>query len=175
MKTSLRLGLLLLLSMLTLTINGCGYRNPYVYNGPDKVVYVTHWKNKTNELQLDNKIYQSLTRWFQKSNKIKTSNTKEGADLILAGEIMSIQLPSLSYTQAQTSQVKVMLTIRYILKDIKTGKILIEVPSETWKENARTSSSTSLTKDNEDRALATIIDNFSEKIYMRALDKLAAE
>lgn len=157
-----------------MTLSACGYHNPYVYTGPEKSIYVPHWKNKTNALQLDTRIYQSLTHWFQKSSSLKVSKEKAGADLILAGEIISIQLPSLSYgTGNRTSEVKVLLTVRYILKDIKTGNVLMEVPSETWTEYSRITSSSSATSDNEERALATIIDNLSEKIYMKALGKLS--
>ncbi|MDO9041030.1 MAG: LptE family protein [Desulfocapsaceae bacterium] len=173
MKTSLRLSSLFLLTALLLT--ACGYHNPYIYTGPEKSIYVTHWKNKTNALQLDTKIYQSLTHWFQKSNSIKVTNGKAGADLILAGEVLSIQLPSLSYGIGNTaSSVKVILTVRYILKDIKTGEVLLEVPGEIWSEDSRTTQSATATTDNEDRALATIIDNLSEKIYIKALDRLSA-
>lgn len=172
MKTTLRLNLLCLLTVLLLA--ACGYHNPYIYSGPEKAIYVTHWQNKTNALQLDTKIYQSLTHWFQKSSSIKITKEKAGADLILAGEILSIQLPSLAYgTANSTTQVKVMLTVRYILKEIKTDKILLEVPSETWTEDARVTRSATTTTDNEERALATIVDDLSEKIYIKAMGKLA--
>ena len=172
MKTSLRLNSLFLLTVLILT--ACGYHNPYIYTGPEKSIYVTHWKNKTNSLQLDTKIYQSLTQWFQKTNAIKVTKEKNKADLILAGEVLSIQLPSLSYGLGNSAtSVKVILTVRYILKDIKTGAVLLEVPSERWSEDARTTTSATVTTDNEDRALATIIDNLSEKIYIKALGKLS--
>jgi outer membrane lipopolysaccharide assembly protein LptE/RlpB len=172
LKTTLRLNLLFLLTALFLS--GCGYHAPYAYSGPEKSIYVPHWKNRTNALQLDSRIYQSLTHWFQKSSSLKISKEKAGADFILAGEIISIQLPSLSYGAGNsTTEVKVILTVRYILKEIKTGNILMEVPSETWTEYSRISSSSTATSDNEERALATIIDNLSEKIYMKALGKIS--
>lgn len=172
MKTTLRLSSLFLLTALCLT--ACGYHSPYVYSGPEKSIYVTHWKNRTNALQLDTKIYQSLTHWFQKSNSLKVINEKTGADLILAGEILSIQLPSLSYGAGNnTTEVKVLLTVRYILKDIKTDKVLLEVPGETWTQDSRITSSSTATSDNEAKALASIIDDLSEKIYMKALDRLS--
>ena len=172
MKTSLRLSSLFFLTALILT--ACGYHNPYIYSGPEKSIYVTHWKNNTNALQLDTKIYQSLTHWFQKSNSIKVTKEKTGADLILAGEVLSIQLPSLSYgIDNSATSVKVILTVRYILKDIKTGEVLLEVPFERWSEDSRTTQSAAATTDNEDRSLSTIIDNLSEKIYIKALGKLS--
>lgn len=172
LKTSLRLSSFFLL--IALVLGACGYHNPYIYTGPEKSIYVTHWKNKTNALQLDTKIYQSLTRWFQKTNSIKVTKEKAGADLILAGEILSIQQPSLSYGVSNSAiQVKVVLTVRYILKDIKTDTVLLEVPSETWSEDARTTKSATVTADSETRALTTIIDDLSEKIYIKSLNKLS--
>ncbi len=172
MKTTLRRHLFFLLTVLL--VAACGYHNPYIYSGPEKSIYVTHWQNRTNALQLDTKIYQSLTHWFQKSSSIKVTKEKAKADLILAGEIISIQLPSLSYgANNTTSQVKVTLTVRYILKEIKTDKIILEVPGETWTEDARVTRSGTATTDNEDQALTTIVDDLSEKIYIKALSKLS--
>jgi hypothetical protein len=172
LKTPLRRHLIFLLPLLLHA--SCGYHNPYIYSGPERSIYVTHWQNRTNALQLDTKIFQSLTHWFQKSSSIKVTKEKATADLILAGEIISIQLPSLSYAANNTtSQVKVTLTVRYILKDIKTDKILLEVPSETWTEDARVTRSGTATSDNEDQALTTIVDDLSEKIYIKTLSKLS--
>jgi hypothetical protein len=154
--------------------SSCGYHNPYVYSGPDISVYITSWKNRTSELRLDSKIYQSLIKWYQKSGgSIKVKKEKEGSDLILAGEIISIDLPSLSYgSSGATKEVKVRLTVRYILKNIKTGKVLIEVPNEVFSEAYSISSSSTTTKDNESKALDLIIDDISEKIYLRTLTEL---
>ena len=154
----------------------CGYHNPYVYSGPDRKVYITTWQNRTSQLLLDAKIYQSLVRWYQKSGKITVSKEKEGAHLILAGEIISIDLPSLSYGVGNTAtEVKVLLTVRYILKDIETGKVLIEVPKETWTEEYSVGGSSSESADNEQDALAIIIDDLSEKIYLKTLTQLSRE
>jgi hypothetical protein len=152
----------------------CGYHNPYVYSGPDVSVYITNWKNRTSELRLDSKIYQSLIKWYQKSGgSIKAKKEKEGADLILAGEIISIDLPSLSYgTGGATKEVKVRLTVRYILKNLKTGKVLIEVPDQVFSEAYSISSSSTTTKDNESKALDTIINDLSESIYLKTLSEL---
>lgn len=151
----------------------CGYYNPYVYSGPEKVIYITNWKNRTSELGLDSDIYQSLVRWFQKSGSIKISKQKEGADLVLAGEIVSISIPSLSYGAGNTtSEIKVKLTVRYILKDLTTGKAVMEVPKELWTEGYLVGASSSETRDNQDEAIKTIIDDLSQKIYQQTLVEL---
>lgn len=170
MKTVLRsLAVMLLLIIVT----SCGYRNPNVYNGPSKVIYATEWKNRTSELGLDSKIYRSLTRWFQKSGSLTTVRQKEGADLILAGEIVSIELPSLSYDSNNVAnEVKVRLKVRYILKEIASNKVLLEVPSETWTEEYFVSGSSNTNSDNEAEALDEIIEDLSQKIYQRTVATL---
>jgi lipopolysaccharide assembly LptE-like protein len=154
----------------------CGYHNPYVYSGPNRDLYITTWHNRTNDLLLDAKIYQSLTRWYQKSGSIKVTKQKEGAQLILAGEIISIDLPSLSYgTDDNATEVKVLLTVRYILKDIQSGKVLMEVGHEVWTEEYKVGASSSESSDNEKDALAIIIDDLSERIYLKTLGILSKQ
>jgi hypothetical protein len=154
----------------------CGYRNPYVYTGPDRDLYITTWHNRTNALLLDAKIYQSLVRWYQKSGSIKVIRQKEGAQLILAGEIISIDLPSLAYGAGNdATEVKILLTVRYILKDIESGKVLMEVGKEVWSEEYKVGSSSSESSDNEKEALKEIIDDLSEKIYIKTLNILSTQ
>lgn len=162
-----------LLLFVALFLTSCGYHNPYVYTGPSKSLYMTTWKNRTSQLRLDADIHQSFTRWFQKSDSINITKHKDGADLILAGEIISIDLPSLSYgANNTTTEVKVHLQVRYIMKDLKTNRTIIEVPNEIWTENYTVSSTVAATSDNEDAALEAIIDDLSEKIYLATLTQL---
>lgn len=128
------------------------------------------WKNRTSELSLDSDIYRSLARWYQKAGSLHVSKKKEGADLVLAGEIVSISIPSRSYAaNHQTAEVEIRLRVRYILKDIKSGKILIEEPSEMLTESYLTSSNLATVKQNEKIAMKTILDDLSQKIYQRTL------
>lgn len=170
MKKILRL-LPVLLTVLLLC--QCGYRNPNVYTGPPKTIYLKEWKNRTNELRLDSSIYRSLTMWFQKSGAITTTREKSGADLILAGEIISIELPTLSYSKKRVAQtVKVRLRVRYVVKDLKTNEILLENANELWVEDYIVSSSSTVTTDNENEALDTIVEELSQKIYQRTILEL---
>ncbi len=168
MKTTLRLNLLCLLTVLLLA--ACGYHNPYIYSGPEKAIYVAHWQNKTNALQLDTKIYQSLTHWFQKSGSIKITKEKAGADLILAGEITSIDLPSVSWDSISNSTGnKVRLFVRYVLKDLKTGEIIWEEPKKLYTTDY---ADRTVTTTGEDEALKVIIEDMSEDIYLGVLNKI---
>lgn len=161
------------LVLIAFVITACGYRNPNVYNGPSKSIYLTEWKNRTNQLNLDSDIYRSLTRWFQKSGSISIVRQKEGADLILAGEIISIALPSLSYgTNLTSTEVKIILKVRYILKEIATNKIILEVPEDVRLEDYLLTSDSSTNSDNESQALEEIIEDLSQKIYQKTVSEL---
>ncbi|PIE56979.1 MAG: hypothetical protein CSA34_01375 [Desulfobulbus propionicus] len=157
--------------LLALILSGCGgYYFPHVYDGPQKSVYMPNWKNRSNKLGLDSQIYQSLAHWFQKSEAISITKKKEGADVVLAGEIISLDLPSVTWgSNAKTVDVKATLEVRYVLKDQHTGELLWEVPRERWAEdyNAKTVNATA-----ENEALETIINDLSEKIYIGVLDRI---
>ncbi|WP_228721509.1 MULTISPECIES: LPS assembly lipoprotein LptE [Desulfosediminicola] len=162
-----------LLAFVALFIVACGYRNPYVYNGPQKVIYLKTWENRTSELGLDNDIYQALVRWFQKSGSIKISKNQEGADLILAGEIVSIDLPTLSYGSGNdATEVKVRLKTRYVMKDIGSETIVLEQPGEVWTQDYLIGDSAESNRSNREKALDIIVDDLAQKIYQRALVQL---
>jgi len=152
-------------------VAACGYRNPNIYNGPHKTIYITEWKNRTSELDLDSRLYRSLVKWFQKSGgSISSVRQKEGADLILAGEVISLELPSLSYGANNiASEVKVRLRVRYIVKEIATNKILLETPDHTYEESYLASSNFSAGADNESKALDKIIEDMSMAIYQKTI------
>jgi len=158
--------IMLPLLLLATIFSSCGYHNPNVYSGPAKSIYITQWKNRTSELAIDSKLYRSLTKWYQKSGSISVLRQKSGADLILAGEIISIDLPSLSFgIDNRTAEVKVKLRVRYILKEISTNKIIIEVPGETWTQEYLVGNSPTVSRNNEEEALDIILKDLSEKIY----------
>ena len=161
------------LLMLSFILGGCVYYFPHVYDGPTKLIYMPSWQNRTSNLELDTEIYQSLARWFQKSKSIVLTKNREEADLILAGEILSIYLPGIAWdANASAQEVKVRLEVRYILKDLKTEEILWEVPKELWTEEYSSRGGSSDIADNEKEALNQIKDDLSERIYLGILQKL---
>ncbi|MCK5517045.1 MAG: LptE family protein [Desulfobulbaceae bacterium] len=154
------------LLFLAVIFSSCGYHNPNVYSGPAKSIYMTEWKNRTSELDIHSKLYRSLTRWYQKSSSISVVRKKSSADLIFAGEIVSIDLPSLSFgIDSRTTEVKVKLRVRYILKEIATNKVIIEVPDEIWTQEYFVGDNSATSVNNEEKALEIILEDLSEKIY----------
>jgi hypothetical protein len=151
-------------------LGGCGYYFPHIYSGPPRTIFLPNWENRTSKLGLDNDVYQSLSRWFQKSEALDITRERQGADLILVGEIMSIDLPSVSWANVSTAtDIKVSLYVRYVLKDLKTGDIIWEEPRKLYTEDfsARTISTAA-----EDQALDKIIENMAEEIYIGTLNRL---
>lgn len=115
-----------------------------------------------------------LIEWYQKSKRIKVVKNKEEADLILAGEIISIELPSLSYgSKNTTKEVKLKLIVRYIMKDLKTGEILFQQPKKKKTEAVTVTSDESANSDKVDEALEDILDEVAQDIYIKTLSKLS--
>ena len=161
---------LLVLFCFFFLINGCGYYFPNVYDGPEVSVYMPNWKNRTDKLGIDNVMYHSLAEWFQKADKIQLTKNRESADMVLAGEIISIHLPGIGWnTDARTTDAKVELTLRYILKDLEHGDILWEVPNTVWTEDYSTLAEQA---DNEDEAIEQILEEVSEKIYLGTISRI---
>lgn len=161
---------LLSLLVVAVIVAACGYHNPNVYNGPVKTIYLKEWNNRTSDLGLSSEMYRSLTRWFQKSPSITTVRHKEGADLILAGEIISLELPSLSFGESSsTTEVKVVLMVRYVIKELRTNKIVIESPNERWTEEYLVTADSTANLDNQGEALDSIIEDLSKRIYQRTV------
>ena len=162
---------LLLVFSLSLLFSGCsGYYFPGVYDGPAVSIYMPTWQNRTDRLGIDNTMYNSLSSWFLKSDKLNLTKEKEGADMVLAGEIISIHLPGIGWnSSARTTDVKVELVLRYVLKDLKTGKIVWEAPREVWTEDYNTVVQNAA---NEDEAIEQILDDVAEKIYLGTISRI---
>ncbi len=94
----------------------------------------------------------------------------EEADLLLAGEVVSVSLPSLSYSNNKASEVRVVLNVRYVIKDLASNKIFLQEPHSVWTEEYNPTQSASTSKENE--ALNQIVDDLSKDIYQKTLKKL---
>ena len=171
MEATNRWGWGILLLCLALLANGCGYSFPHVYQGAHRTVYMPTWQNRTNKLGLDMKLYQSLSRWFQQAEKVDLTRQKDQTtDYVLTGEILSIDLPSISWnTIADVTGTKVSLVVRFALKDQRTGKVVWEVGSKLYTADYTV---TPTTIADEEEALVKIIDDLSEDIYLGVLKKI---
>ncbi len=162
--------LLIILSVLA----SCGYRTPY--SNTTQVITLHNWKNRTNELQITAEISNRLAEWYQKTSMVTTNGDTKTADLVLSGEIISIDKPILSYnTNNVANQIKVKLRLRYILKDLHSEKILIEEPGRTWIQTYLTANNAVQTRANYYAAIDEIVEKLCEEIYQRTLMALSVE
>ena len=169
MKISRRAACLLLALALP-ALAGCGYHFPHVMDGPERVIYMPDWENRTNKLSLDNRIYQAVSRWFQKTDAARITKTRAGADYILGGEITYIFLPSVSWDgMSRAKSINVVLVVRYVLQDAKTGKIVWEVAGKAYSSDY---SEDRISAAGDEVALDEIIGDLAEDIYIGTLRRL---
>lgn len=155
----------------------CGYYNPNMLpqdeQGPPINLYVPIWANNTNELGLESDVHNAISDWLIQSKRITLTNQKD-AEYILNGTILSVNYPGLSYnTTDQATALKVVLTVRYAVKEKLSDKIIWERSGHVLEETYSIGSSASQTDTNKKAALDTLTDDLAEQIYIRAFRALA--
>ena len=172
-KTSGRLSHVFLLFFLIILLSSCGYTNPYVKkdsrdNYTPKLL-ITTWQNRTNELGLESEYFRLFNSWFKKSARIDVVFEEKDADLKLTGEISSIDLPGLFYDSFDEAlEIKIKLTVRFILYDKRNNVILWEEKQYRVHEPFILDPTREQTQLNKHRALLLIGDEIGELIYLRA-------
>lgn len=162
---------------LLLLQNSCGYHNPYTTDGRPQEgptsLHLAVWPNRTNELGLEALFYRSLTGWFKKSGHINLTNDRDHADLLLFGEITTIDLPSVSYgLHDRATEIEVRLTVNLALQSRQAGSILWQEPHLTLVEPFTVGLNSEETRANKEQALARMARNLSETIYLKAHQQL---
>ena len=159
--------LILSLSLVLLTVTGCGYHNPNMLppeqQGRVLKLHIPLWPNPTNEIRLASDIRNALQDWLGQSKQFTLVDNSGEADYILNGKINSVSYLGRSY-DANNRALALIATLRieYTVTDTSTGKA-------AWvAKNFALSESYSLDTDAHKRqALETIVDNLGEQIYIR--------
>jgi len=125
-------GLILLAVMQSIV--GCGYQ--FTVEGPGPRIGGGHvsegqpvrlalrtLQNKTFEPNLEFKYTRYLRQALQSSGSATIVEDDLSADFILDGAIVSVTLPSLAFSQAQTQESRVTVNVMVKVKDRKTGKV----------------------------------------------------
>jgi hypothetical protein len=79
-------------------------------------------KNNTFEPNLEFKYTRYLRQALQSVGSAEFVDDAS-ADFIMEGAILSVSLPSLAFTRTQTQESRVLVSVRLIVKDRKTGKV----------------------------------------------------
>lgn len=115
---------------------GCGYQftvegpgpviggsTGRVSQGPPVRMAIQTLKNNSFEPTLEIKYTRYLRQAMQSAGSAEFVDDAASADFVLEGAILSVTLPSLAFTQTQTQESRVMVTVAVTIKDRKTGKI----------------------------------------------------
>ena len=115
---------------------GCGYQ--FTVEGPGPVIggsaglvaqgppvrlAMPTLKNNSFEPNLEFKYTRYLRQALQSAGSAEFVDDAASAEFVLEGAILSVTLPSLAFTQTQTQESRVMVTVAVSIKDRKTGKI----------------------------------------------------
>lgn len=161
-------------------IGGCGYYNPYMLpddeQGPPMLLYIPVWANQTNVAGYGTVILNALGDWLIQNKRIIITRTREEADYVLEGKIVSISFPGLSYGKYdRATGLKAVLTVQYALKEEETGRVIRQQNGYVLEEPFALGSSTSQTEDNKKKALQTLADDLAENLYIRIYRELSKD
>ena len=135
MRGPLILGSFLCLTILTMS--GCGYR--FGVEGPGPVLgggeallsegqrvklAIDRLENRTFEPNLELKYSNYLRQEFRTSSGAEVTQKTKDADFLLRGAIESVTLPSLTFTQFDTQESRVVVQVKVEVQNRRTGKTL---------------------------------------------------
>jgi len=157
---------------LILLLAGCGYQNPNLragQSGTQVKVHVPLWANPTTEVRLATDLRNALMDWLGQGRQFVLVDNGAAADYILNGKINSISYSGRSYDARYKAQaLGASLNVDYTVLDNKSGKAVWEVKGFTLSETYSLQSEA-----HKRQALATLLDNLAEQIYIRLQGTIA--
>lgn len=121
--------------MMLWALAGCGYQftvegpgpviggGARVADGPPVRLTLRTLKNNTFEPNLEFKFTRYLRQALQSAGSATVVEDDLSADFVLDGAIVSVTLPSVAFSQAQTQESRVTVTVAVTVKHRKTGKV----------------------------------------------------
>lgn len=121
--------------MMLWALAGCGYQftvegpgpviggGARVAEGPPVRLTLPTLKNNTFEPNLEFKFTRYLRQALQSSGSATVVEDDLSADFVLDGAIVSVTLPSVAFSQEQTQESRVTVTVAVTVKHRKTGKV----------------------------------------------------
>ena len=94
-----------------------------VAEGPPVRLTLRTLKNNTFEPNLEFKYTRYLRQALQSAGSATLVEDDLSADFVLDGAIVSVTLPSVAFSQAQTQESRVTVTVAVTVKHRKTGKV----------------------------------------------------
>jgi len=164
----------LLIVSLFLLLSGCGYYNPYVAHGDHPVsVHRSMWPNRTNEIGLENTLFQAQSDWLRKSPLINFADVKDQADYVLIGTIDRVTYPEISFGAYQQGiEGRAELMVSYSMIERKSGAITRQRQGVVWTQNFLMTQDPVQLQANKNAALRKIADDIGEEIYLHMINSM---
>jgi outer membrane lipopolysaccharide assembly protein LptE/RlpB len=134
-------------------VSGCGYQfrvegaGPTIggasrstVQGPAPRLAVRPLVNRSFEPNLETRYTNYVRHEFSTGSGAQVVPDVEGADLVLSGEILSVGLPTLSFSQTATTESRTEVVIRLDIEDVRTKK-------KIWSQTAKGASEFFITQD----------------------------
>jgi hypothetical protein len=102
--------------------------------GPVPRLVVPNFLNKTFEPNLELKFTNYTRHEFSAGGGVRIVTNREAADFALKGEIVSVVMPSLSFTQNDTFENRVIVTVKAVVEDVRSGKVVWDQRSTATSE-----------------------------------------
>jgi hypothetical protein len=174
----------LLLSLLILP--GCGYHNPYTWNldqsQSTRTIYLSVWENRTNEMGLDNLLFQKTADRLRQMRTIRITADAGQADYILSGTVLGVDYPATSFDTTNTATtLTAIIKVDYRMVERVSDKTVWQ-QTETIRGNSypvlaiptdpEYSTAALRSQSNKMAVMETIADEIGEHIYLRVTDTL---
>ncbi len=132
---------------------GCGYQfrvegagptvggaHPSASQGPTPRLVIQSLVNKSFEPNLETRYTNYLRHEFSSGSGTEVVPDSEAADLVLTGEILSVSLPTLSFSQTTTLESRTEVVVMVKIEETRTKNVL-------WSQMAKGSSEFYVTSD----------------------------
>jgi len=102
--------------------------------GPVPRLVVPNFLNKTFEPNLELKFTNYTRHEFSAGGGVRVVTNQAAADFVLKGEIIRVVMPSLSFTQSDTFENRVIVTVKAVVEDVRSGKVVWDQRSTATSE-----------------------------------------
>jgi len=162
--------MLLLLMLISLTLMNCGYRFSPGGDWIDsrlQTVFVDNIVNTTSEPLIEIYFRNGLEDQFRKSSRFRLANSKDTADTILQGTIVSLNTPPVAYDRFdKATENRAVMTVNLLFEERDNKKKIWAITNfsgnETYRIDQANPNATSVSKS---AALQKLSTDMAEKAF----------
>ncbi len=151
---------------------GCGYRfagqgNPF--SSDIQTIAIPIFANQTAEAGLENTIAGQLVLQFSSRKRWKVVNAG-GADVVLTGKVLSVDVPDVSFTGSYSGLERRAVVRLSAVLTAQDGRVLWRDDNITREEAFKVDPNPSVTEGNKRDALRKIAADVAEIVYLRIFE-----